>query len=236
MVSALKNAWATFVQAPRHFLLFGFLAYVAATLGRYVPVLPFFVSYFVMPALYMGVAIAAESGVYSSWGEKPQLMAVGKGFVHAGTLGLMLLFQLFVATIVFVILVGLFLDAETISSLEVIQREAGEDPELMMDLLVNDVDWMRSRFLGLALLLLGIAMMALSLQAWFIRVFEHQSFFGSIRQSLARGRAQFGTWVLFSLLVLAVLSLSGALNGALRIFTFPLLALTHYFLFKNMNS
>jgi hypothetical protein len=83
---------------------------------------------------------------------------------------------------------------------------------------------------------LGIALMALNMQAWHIRVFEHQSFFGSIRQSLARGRQQFGIWVLFSLLLLAVFSLDGVANGVLRMFTFPLLALTHYFLYKNMNS
>lgn len=236
MVSAFKNAWATFVQAPRHFGLFGLLAYVAAMLGHYLPVLPFFLTYFVVPALYMGVAIAAESGIYSSWGEKPQFMALGKGFVHAGTLGLMLLFQLLVGTFILGMVVALFLDADTAATLESIQREAGEDPELLMDMLINDVDWMRSRFLGLAVVLLGIALMALSMQAWFIRVFEHQSFFGSIRQSIARGRQQFGPWVLFTLLVLVVLSLDGVANGVLRIFTFPLLALTHYFLFKNMNS
>ena len=235
MVSAFKNAWATFVQAPRHFGLFGLMAYVAAMLGQYIPVLPFFLSYFVLPALYMGVAIAAESGVSSSWGEKPQFMALGKGFVHAGTLGLMLLLQLLVGTFILGMVVALFLDADTASTLESIQREAGDDPELLMDMLLNDVDWMRSRFLGLAILLLGIALMALNMQAWHIRVFEHQSFFGSIRQSLARGRQQFGIWVLFSLLLLAVFSLDGVANGVLRMFTFPLLALTHYFLYKNMN-
>lgn len=212
------------------------MAYVGTALGTYVPILPFFMTYFVLPALYMGVAIAAESGVVSSWSEKPQFMALGKGFVHAGTLGLMLLFQLLVATFILGFVVALFLDSETANAIAAIQMEAGEDPELMMDMLLNDVDWMRSRFLGLALLLLGIALMALNLQAWFIRVFEHQSFFGSIRQSISRGRQQFGTWVLFSLLLLAVLTLSSALHGVLRMFTFPLLALTHYFLYKNMNS
>lgn len=236
MVSALKNAWATFVQAPRHFGLFGLMAYVATVLGTYIPVLPFFLTYFVLPALYMGVAIAAESGTSSRWGAKPQFMALGRGFVHAGTLGLIVLFQLLLSTFILGFVVALFLDAQTAEALAAIQMEAGEDPELMMDMLVNDVDWTRSRFLGLALILLGIAMMAVNVQAWFIRVFEHQSFFGSIRQSISRGRQQFGTWVLFSLLLLAVFTLDGATNGVLRIFTFPLLALTHYFLFKNMNS
>ncbi|HAB36253.1 MAG TPA: hypothetical protein DCE58_06630 [Cryomorphaceae bacterium] len=232
MVSALKNAWATFVQAPRHFLLFGFLAYAATLLGEYVPVLPFFLTYFVLPALYISVAIAAESGVYSTWGEKPQLMAVGKGFVHAGSLGMMLLFQLLVGSLLLGFVAALFLDADTAAKLEAIQREAGNDPELLMDMLQNDVDWMRSRFLGLALLILALGMAALSAQAWFIRVFEHQTFFGSLRQSISRGRAQFGTWVLFALLMIAVFALNSALGGASRILTFPLMALTHFFLYK----
>ena len=236
MVSAIKNAWATFVQAPRHFMLFGFLAYIAAGLGRFIPVLPFFLSYFVLPALYMGVAIAAQTGIFSRWDEKPQWMAVGKGFVHAGTLGLMLLCQMALGSVLLGLLVALFLDSNTAAAMEAIQREAGDDPELLMDMLLNDIDWMRSPFLGLALALLALAMTALSLQAWFIRVFEHQSFFGSIRQSVARGRQQFGPWVLFSLLLLVVLSLDGAFNGVLRIITFPLLALTHYFLYEKMRS
>ena len=235
MVHALKNAWATFMLAPRHFLLFGFMAYVATMLGKYIPVLPFLVSYFVLPALYMGVAIAAESGEFRSWGEKPQLMATSKGFVHAGTLGLMILFQLLASTMILGFVVALFLDESTAASLESIQREAGNDPQLMMDMLQNDMDWSRSRFLGLALLLLGLAMVALSIQAWFIRVFEHQSFFGSIRQSVARGRANFGACILFSLLLLVVLAADGLVNGVLLVFTFPLLALTHYFLYKKMR-
>lgn len=170
MVSAIKNAWATFVQAPRHFMLFGFLAYIAAGLGRFIPVLPFFLSYFVLPALYMGVAIAAQTGIFSRWDEKPQWMAVGKGFVHAGTLGLMLLCQMALGSVLLGLLVALFLDSNTAAAMEAIQREAGDDPELLMDMLLNDIDWMRSRFLGLAVALLALAMTALSLQAWFIRV------------------------------------------------------------------
>ena len=184
----------------------------------------------------MGVAIAAQTGIFSRWDEKPQWMAVGKGFVHAGTLGLMLLCQIALGSVLLGLLVALFLDSNTAAAMEAIQREAGDDPELLMDMLLNDIDWMRSRFLGLAVALLALAMTALSLQAWFIRVFEHQSFFGSIRQSVARGRQQFGPWVLFSLLLLVVLSLDGAFNGVLRIITFPLLALTHYFLYEMMRS
>ncbi|MFM1883990.1 MAG: hypothetical protein RL168_174 [Bacteroidota bacterium] len=236
MVSSFKNAWTTFVQAPRHFLLFGFLAYVATLLGEYVPVLPFFLTYFVLPALYMGVAIAAESGVYSTWGEKPQFMAVGKGFVHAGTLGMMLLVQLLIGTLLLGFVAALFVDADTAASLERIQLEAGNDPELLLDMLQNDIDWMRSRFLGLAMLLLAVGMYALGAQAWFIRVFEHQSFFGCIRQSISRGRAQFGQWVLFTLVLFAVFALNGAVGGVSRVLTFPLMALVHYFLYKKARS
>ena len=236
MVHALKNAWATFIQAPRHFLLFGLMAYAASILGQYIPVLPFFLSYFVLPALYMSVAIAADAGEYRTWSEKPQLMAASKGFLHAGTLGLMLLFLFFASALILGFVMALFLDPSTATALESIQREASNDPELLLDMLQNDIDWTRSRFLGLALLLLGLAMVALSIQAWFIRVFEHQSFFGSIRQSIARGRANFGACVLFSLVLLLVLALDGLINGVLRMFTFPLLALTHYFLYKKMRS
>ncbi len=223
-------------QAPRQFLFFGLVAYIVTMIGGLVPILSLFISYFVLPAIYLSVALAAQAGEGSSWGEKGQLFALGKGFVHAGTLGLILLFQLILGAILLGFVVALFLDAETAGVLETIQREAATDPELMMDMLLHDVDWVRSQFLGMALFLMGLAFMALCIQAWFIRVFEHQRFFASIRVSVLRGRSQFGTWVVFSCFVLTVLVLESATHGLLRMFTFPFLGLTHYFLYEKMRS
>jgi len=236
MVFALKKAWTTLAQAPRHFMFFGLVAYAVTMIGALVPFISLFTSYFVLPAVYMSVALAAQSGEHTSWGVKPQWMAMGKGFVHAGTLGLMLLFQLVLGSILLGFVVALFLDAETAAAMENIQREAADDPELMMDMLLNDVEWVRSRFLGMALFLMGLAFMALGIQAWFVRVFEHQSFFASIRVSFRRGKSQFGLWIVFSFFVLVVWVLESATQGLLRLVSFPFLSLTHYFLYEKMRS
>jgi len=123
MVFALKKAWTTLAQAPRHFMFFGLVAYAVTMIGALVPFISLFTPYFVLPAVYMSVALAAQSGEHTSWGVKPQWMAMGKGFVHAGTLGLMLLFQLVLGSILLGFVVALFLDAETAAAMENIQRE-----------------------------------------------------------------------------------------------------------------
>lgn len=236
MVYAFKNAWLLFRQAPQTFFFFGVAAYAAAMLGTFFPYLAFLATYFVLPALYVGVAMVAEEGGYTGADAKQKLFSLGKGFLHAGTLGMLLLFQLIVGAMLLGFVVALFLDADTAATVESIQKEAANDPALLMELLSTEVDWVRSQFLGMALFLMALALVAFSLQSWFIRVFEAESFFGSIRGSIQRGRKNFPTWVAFTFLILLVFVGDFFTNGLLRLFSFPLLALTHYFLYKKMRS
>ena len=236
MVSAFKNAWGAFVQAPRHFLLFGFLAFLLTSISPLNPIIAFFSTYILIPALYMSVSLLVAKGSFNLERVQTRKSTYLGAWRDSGALGIILLIQQVLSTLILSLVFVSFVDPNTLETLNLIFSNTQNDPVLMEDMLINDIQWDQLQYLLIALLLLGIALLAACLQAWHIFVFERCGVFVSMWRSLIRLRFGFGTWVALSCLLVVVLMLNGMFGGVLRIFTFPLFALTHYFLYKNMNS
>jgi len=236
MVTAFKNAWGAFVQAPQYFLLFGFLAYFVTIIGSLNSIIAFFSTYILIPTVYMSVSLFADKGSFNLERDQKKISTYLGAWRDSGALGIMYLIQLVLSTLILSMVFVTFVDPVTLETLNLIYKEAQNDPVLMEDMLKNDIQWDQLQYLLIALLLLGFALLAAGMQAWHIFVFERRGVFASLWGSLVRLRHGFGIWVAFSFLLIIILMLNGIFNGVLQILTFPLFALVHYFLYKNMNS
>jgi uncharacterized membrane protein len=127
-------------------------------------------------------------------------------------------------------------DSALIEALTQAQNDAGDQPELFMKYLSEDIDWSAYTYLLMALLLMVIAIFSLTWLSLHVMAFEGAGVIAAIKTSIQRGVKHFGLSMALVFFFLSGYIFAQALGWVGYTLVMPWLAVLHFHAYQSITS
>ena len=200
-------------------------------------------SYLLLPTIHIGIGQLCLQGQDKDlsfkeafslenlsfiWSKKDIALQIGmlKLLIALGT-------GLVISLVMITILGG---DSALIEAMTQAQIDAGDQPELFMKYLSEDIDWSAYTYLLMALLLMVIAIFSLTWLSLHVMAFEGAGVIAAIKTSIQRGVKQFGLSMTLVFFFLSGYIFAQALGLVGYTLVMPWLAVLHFHAYQSISS
>ena len=200
-------------------------------------------SYLLLPTIHMGIGQLCLQGQdeglsFKEAFTRERLSFIGSKKHLALQIGMLkLLIALGTGLVISVVMVAILGgDSALIEAMTQAQIDAGDQPELFMQYLSEDIDWSAYTYLLLALLLMVVAILSLTWLSLHVMAFEGVGVFAAIKTSIQRGVKHFGLSMTSVFIFLSGYVFAQALGWVGYTLVMPWLAVLHFHAYQSISS